>query len=78
MTVVTTMTRAEHLQWCKDRALEYVERGELQEAFSSMASDLNKHPETIGHAGCELGMMQLMARQLSTAPEMRRFIEGFN
>lgn len=39
-----TDTRAEHLSWAKERALEYVERGELQDAFNSIASDLGKHP----------------------------------
>ncbi len=40
------MNRAEHLQWCKDRAIEYVNAGELQQAFTSMTSDVSKHPET--------------------------------
>ena len=39
-------TRAEHLAWCKTRALEYVESGDLKGAQASMASDLTKHPET--------------------------------
>jgi hypothetical protein len=41
------MTRAEHLAWCKERALEYVARGELLDALASMTSDLGKHPETL-------------------------------
>lgn len=40
------MTRAEHMAWAKQRALEYVERGELSSAIASMISDLGKHPET--------------------------------
>lgn len=38
--------RATHLQWCKNRALEYVEIGDLENAITSMKSDLAKHPET--------------------------------
>lgn len=72
------MTRAEHLAWCKQRALEYVDAGDLQNAYASMASDLGKHPDTADHAGIQLGMMQLMAGQLGNAIEMRKFIEGFN
>jgi len=72
------MTREQHLAWCKERAIEYAEKGAVQDAFASMASDLNKHPETQDHAGIQLGMMMLMAGQLSSPPEMRRFIEGFN
>ena len=72
------MTRAEHLAWCKRRALEYVEAGDIQQAFTSMASDLGKHDETAGHSAIQLGMMMLMGGHLSTATEMRKFINGFN
>ena len=72
------MTRSEHLQWCKDRALEYVDNNDMQQAFASMGSDLNKHPETTGHAGIQLGMGMLMAERLDSAEEMRKFINGFN
>jgi hypothetical protein len=71
------MARAEHLEWAKQRALAYVERGDLQNAFTSLASDLRKHPELADHPGIELGMMQLMGG-LSTPADMRRYIEGFN
>lgn len=69
-------TRAEHLAWSKQRALEYVDAGDLTNAFRSLASDLNKHPDTAGHGAIELGMMQLMAGYLTTPREMREFIEG--
>lgn len=72
------MTRSEHVQWCKDRALGYCDRGDLQEAYTSMASDLGKHEETQNHAGIQLGLMMLMAGQLSTLVEMRKFINGFH
>lgn len=71
------ITRQEHLEWAKGRALEYVEAGDLTNAFASIASDLNKHPETEKHVGVELGMMLLIAGQLGTPEEMREFIEGF-
>lgn len=72
------MTREEHLNWCKERALEYVETGDLTNAWASMVSDLNKHDETRGHVAIELGTMLMMTQKLSTQSEMRRFIEGFN
>lgn len=74
------MTRAEHLKWCKDRALEYVEIGKLDQALASMTSDVRKHPETENHftTTCRLGLSLFMAGQLNTAAEMRKFIEGFN
>jgi hypothetical protein len=68
------MTRAEHLQWCKDRALEYVEMGDHSQAVASMMSDLGKHPETAGSR--EVGMF--IALTIKNASDARRFVEGFN
>lgn len=73
-----SMERKEHLQWCKDRALEYVEVGDVKNAWASMASDLQKHDETKEHPAINLGMMMMIGGQLSTPREMRDFIEGFN
>lgn len=72
------MTRAEHLEFCKKRALEYVDAGDLTQAFQSMDSDLGKHDETRGHPGVELGLGLMMAGHLATPHEMRKWIEGFN
>ena len=72
------MNRQEHLDWCKKRAIEYVEIGDLSQAYTSITSDLNKHPETEGHSAIMLGMMLMMGGHLSTKEEMRKFIEGFN
>lgn len=74
------MTRQEHLQWCKERALEYVNRGELTDALASMLSDLGKHPETESSlkSCAPLAMMLKMSGQLSTREQMRNFIEGFH
>lgn len=71
-------TRQEHLQWCKQRALEYCEAGDTTNAFASMTSDLSKHPETENHPAIQLGMMLLMSGHLSSQIEMKKFIEGFN
>lgn len=72
------MTRDEHLAWCKARALEYVDRGNLDAAWTSMLSDLGKHPETRGHAAIELGSMMMFTGNLNQPQQMRDFIEGFN
>ncbi len=72
------MTRAEHLAWAKERALKYVELGDLQGAFLSMSSDLGKHPETQNHPGSALGTGLLMLGKLDTQEEMRKFIEGYH
>lgn len=71
-------TRAEHLQWCKDRALEYVDAGDNSQAYASMVSDIGKHEGTVGHMAIELGMMLMMNGNLDSADQMRKFINGFN
>jgi hypothetical protein len=77
------MTRDEHLQWCKKRALEYLQPGpyfSIDEAIASMASDLGKHEETRQHLQITVPLMfQLrVSGNLNTAAEVRKFIEGFN
>jgi len=72
------ITREEHLKWCKERALAYVEAGEFENAFASMVSDLNKHPETANHSGAEIGLMLMMGGHLASAQKMREFINGFH
>lgn len=72
------MNRAEHLKWCKQRALEYCDAGDVNQAWASMTSDLGKHPETENHAAIQLGMMLLIGGYNKTPHEMRKFIEGFN
>ena len=69
------MTREEHLKWCKERALEYVEAGDLDQAVNSMGSDLGKHPEL----GCNpyLLMAGAMEAQAGDERAVRRWIEGF-
>ena len=73
-----TISRSDHLVWCKQRALEYVKMGDIQGAFASMVSDMRKHPGTADHAALELGLMMIMGGHLATRDAMQKFIEGFN
>ena len=72
------MDRAEHLQWCKDRAMEYVDNGELNEAFASMISDMGKHVELDNPNLQTLGMGLMIGGHLDTVDKMRKWIQGFN
>lgn len=72
------MTRDEHLAWAKSRALEYLDRNDLSNAYTSMTSDLSKHPnfQKSTHAAIiQLGLFHVMNRDKR---ELRRWIEGFN
>ncbi len=72
------MNRSEHLQWCKNRAMEYANNGDIDQAFASMCSDLRKHEETKNHQAMELGLLLRMTGGLNTHTEMLDFIQGFN
>lgn len=71
------MTRSEHLQWCKDRALKYLDAGDFRQAATSMMSDLSKHPETANYPAVlnQLVMLKLINRNVEG---VRRWIVGFN
>lgn len=71
-------TRAEHLEFCKKRALELCDAGDLQDAVASMLSDMKSHPDTKDHIGLDLGLRLMMAGHLSTAAKVRDHIEGYN
>lgn len=68
------MNRAEHLAWCKQRAMEYVNAGDYSQAVASMLSDLGKHPDTADSQ--KIGaMIMLTVKDRRSAME---FVQGFN
>lgn len=69
-------TRAEHLAWAKERALEYVTSGDPLNAIASMLSDLGKHPET--ERSVAMGAVISLTVNRRDPESVRRFIEGFN
>ena len=73
-------SRDEKLQWCKDRAIEYVDRGDLSQAVSSMGSDLQKFDELAAASQTfkKLFPLALLNMQNNDASGIRRFINGFN
>jgi len=72
------MEREEHLEWAKKRALEYLDAGDTQNAFSSMVSDMKKHPELAGHGGLMIGAgMLFVPGWVSNPNELRHWITGF-
>lgn len=73
------MTRLEHLEWCKKRAIEEMDFNRRPtSALISMASDLRKHPETNSEALVSLCMMQIMINPNITRQEVINFLNGFN
>jgi hypothetical protein len=72
------MTRAEHVDWTRQRALaelDGTERGRSN-ALASVASDLGKHAATADHPAVMLGMMLAMNGHLATDQQMRDHVNG--
>lgn len=68
-------TRAEHLEWCKKRANQYLDMGDGNQAYASFVSDMRKHPETENHPAFELMGILMVTGNLN---DVRKFIDGFN
>lgn len=75
---IEEMSRTDFLDWARDRAEPYLERGMVQDAFTAFASDLEKHPKTKNHPALMLGLQQLVCGRLATVEAMRNFLAGFN
>ncbi len=69
-------SRAEHLAFCKRRALEFVDAGDLPNALTSMLSDLEKHTET-RMIRSEVRNLGLKIAMHGTMGDMRAWIEAF-
>ena len=70
------MTREEHLAFCKERANEYLDRGDIQNGITSMLSDLDKHDETRS-AGKSMGMIGILYAMNHDMEGAKRFVNGF-
>lgn len=69
------MTRQEHVEWAKKRALAYLP-DDPKQATASMLSDMNKHDETRPVIQGPMGMIGLF--DCDTADKAKKWIEGFN
>lgn len=70
------MTRAEHIAWAKQRALEELDAtGFTSNAVASITSDLTKHDETRATAAA-IGQDGLKAALTGGPAAVRRWIEG--
>ena len=85
------MTREDHLEWAKERALAELKRTSGFAGWIMFKHDMNKHTDTAHHPALEIGdKLVKIAAASGVFPEslrvldysgpldMRRFIEGFN
>lgn len=75
-----SVRRANHLKWCKNRAFELLERGDIPGAFQSFVSDISKDNTTSSMIEIvqNLSMPLMLMGELNTVSKMRAHIEGFN
>lgn len=71
------MNAAEHFEWARDRAREYVSLGDGPSAIGSFISDLSKHEGTRNIIDDTLAMLAMGEVLLGGAEGAKRFIEGF-
>lgn len=74
---VQTATRAQHLQWCKYRALQILDSGDHAGAVASMLSDLRKWDRPLYDADTLLTLQMDGVMFCKTADQVRHWIEGF-
>ena len=68
------MTRAEHLQWAKDRALAYLPQNPT-EALTSFLSDMRKHEETADHPMLPMTAMLMLSGSME---DVGKHIRDYN
>jgi hypothetical protein len=68
--------REEHLAWCKQVALEYLDAGDIGEAIVAMISHMNEHEET-KLSNPTLVLLATMYARDGDYAGARRWIEGW-
>lgn len=68
------MTRSEHLQWAKNRALAYLPHNPT-EALTSFLSDMRKHEETADHPMLPMTATMALSGLLS---DVGKHIQDYN
>ena len=66
--------RKEHVEWCKQRALEELERSGVNAAMASLTSDFGKHESTNN----PMMIMMCFVIKKMDKKEAKKYIEGFN
>lgn len=70
------MNAAEHFEWSRQRAMEYVNLGDGGQAMSSLISDLSTHKDTRNILTPPLQGLFIGEVMLAGAEGARRFIDG--
>lgn len=71
------MDRNQYLQWSKDRALQYLNTGDLTNAVASIISDLNQRGYDDTKINFYLANAGLISAMHDDPVGVKRFIDGF-
>jgi len=67
--------REQYIEWCKQRARQYLERDQLQQAVTSMVSDMNKRDDCrVSNEEYRRGTIAVLDRDRN---EIAKFIDKF-
>jgi hypothetical protein len=69
------MTDDERLEWCKQRALEYLDQHDVKNAIGSMMSDMYTY--NVGTKNGSIAMLGILIASRDDEVEARRWIVGF-
>ena len=75
--VINMRTRAEHLDWCKQRARELCERGDPLGGLHSMGRDLGKHNDTRGAPWIHLWERSPTHLNVNSEADVLKFIDDY-
>ena len=72
---LSTVTREQYVERCKERARSLLRVGQIREAVASMMADMRKHPDCgVPH---EIHVIGISAAAAGNAVVARAYIEGF-
>ena len=72
------MNREEHINWTKNRAVALAQKGDFNQAFNSIVSDLDKNAETRNHPLILQGRMLKQLGELNNLSSILDFINSIN
>ena len=75
--VINMKTRDEHIEWCKQRAREYCEQGDMLGALHSMGRDLEKHQDTARRPWTHLWSSSTKPHTISSKADVLKFIDDY-
>jgi hypothetical protein len=73
--LISTVTREQHVERSKERALALLGVGRIRAAVASMMMDMRKHPNC--EVPAEIHVIGIFAAGAGDAPLPRAYIEGF-